>query len=285
MYLHDSFQLWRRLVRHDALGVHFDLGLRAFDARDRKRLIQNRIAVAILPEGGPHTLEYLALLWREHWIDGRHYEALDVARQIIERFPGDADGPLELAQMLIDLERPEEATAVLLEGVKQSPQDSDLWFELGLAAERANNEELRVRAFHEVWRLEHEDEPEEHLFLSEENFLKLVETILDTLPSHVREALGNVAIIVEDYPEEWLVSEGTADPRILGLFVGPPLHAEGSVESVSEGPSRIYLYRWNIERQCSSLEDVEREVHLTILHEIGHYLGLDEDELHKRGLS
>jgi len=285
VYLYDSFQLWRRLMRHDAVGVHFDLGLRAFEARDRKRVIQNRIALAMLPEAGPHSLEFLTLSWRESWLDGRHFEALDVGRQIVDRFPDDPDGYLELAQMLIDLDRPQDAAEVLQAGVQRSPHDADLWFELGLAGERAKDEELRVRAFHEVWKLEHEDEPEERLFLSEEAFLKAVESTLEDLPPRVREALGNVAVIIEDYPDEWVVTDGVADPRILGLFMGPPIHDEGSVGSVSEGPARIYLFRWNIERQCASHEDVEREIHITVLHEIGHYLGLDEDELHERGLS
>lgn len=285
MYLYDSYQLWRRLVRPEALGVHFDLGLRAFDAKDKKRLVQNRVAVAMLPEGGPHSLEHMALLWREHWLEDRHEDALAVGRQIVERFPEDVDGSLELAQMLIDVGRHAEAVELLSRAVEKAPGDADLWYELGLAAERSGDEEACVRAFHEVWKLEHDEEPKHRLFLAEEMFVKAVEDTLSRLPEPVQDALGNVAVIIEDYPEEWVVAEGIADPRLLGLFVGPAHHQAGSVESVPDGPARIYLFRWNIERQCRSIEEVEHEIGVTVLHEVGHYLGLDEEQLHLRGLS
>ncbi len=285
MYLYDSFQIWRRLVRPDALGVHFDLGLRAFDGRDLKRVTQNRIAIAMLPEAGVQSLEHLSLLWREHWLAGRQDEAVVVGRQLVERFPEDPDGSLELAQMLTDAGRPDEASVILLAGVEKHPGDSDLWFELGLAAERAENEALRLKAFQEVWRLEHDQEPQDRLFLSEEAFLRVVEETMEELPDHIRDAIGNVAVIIEDYPDRWVVDEGIADPRILGLFMGPDKPFEGSVEAVSDGPARVYLYRWNIERQCPTLEEVEREIRITVLHEIGHYLGLDEEDLEARGLS
>lgn len=285
MYLYDSFQIWRRLVRPDALAVHFDLGLRAFEARDLKRVTQNRIAVAMLPEAGVESLEYLSLLWREHWIAGRQAEAVAIGRKLVERFPEDPDGSLELAQMLTDAGRPDEASVILLAGVEKHPGDPDMWFELGLAAERAENETLRLKAFQEVWRLEHGEEPEQRLFLSEEAFLRAVELTMEELPDHIRDAIGNVAVIIEDYPDRWVVDEGIADPRLMGLFIGPDKAQEGAVETVSDGPSRIYLYRWNIERQCPTLEDVEREIRITVLHEIGHYLGLDEEDLEERGLS
>jgi len=285
VYLHDSFELWRRLARVDAIQVHFDLGLRAFDERDARRLKQNRVAVAMLPDGGVDSVEYLSLLWREHWIEGRQAEAIAVGRDLVRRFPEDPDASLELAQMLTDAGRPDEASVALLAGVERHPGDSDLWFELGLAAERAENEALRLRAFQEVWRLDHDEEPLERLFLTEDAFVQAVEKTLDGLPPHIREAIGNVAVIVEDYPARWVVDDGIADPRILGLFMGSDLATEGSVEAVHDGPARIYLYRWNIERACTTLEEVEREIHITVLHEIGHYLGLDEEELEARGLS
>ena len=285
MYLFDSFQLWRRLVRHEAVSVHFDLGLRAFETRDMRRVTQNRIALAMLPEAGPHSLEYLSLLWRERWLENKQDEALTIGRQLVERFPEDADAVLELAQMLTDAGRPDEASIVLMSGVEKNPGDADLWFELGLAAERAENEPLRLKSFQEVWRLEHDEEPDDRLFLSEEAFVRVVEETVEGLPDHVRDVIGNLAVIIEDYPERWVVDDGIADPRILGLFMGSDTSLEGSVEAVSDGPSRIYLYRWNIERQCPTLEDVEREIRITVLHEIGHYLGLDEEALEARGLS
>ena len=285
MYLHRSFQMWRRLARAHALDVHFDLGLRAFEDKDLERLKQNRTAIAMLPEGGMGALEYLALSWRLAWLEERTEDAVETARTVTRLFPEDADGWLELAQVLSDLGRAHEALDVLQEGVKTQAEDADLWFEMGLAAERIGKEGLRKKAFKEVWKLEHEHAPERRLFLSDEVLEKTVENTLTRLPPVAQRALKNVAIIIEDYPDEWVVSDDVADPRILGLFDGPPLPDELSVSSVIEGPARIYLFRWNIDRVCTSVEDAIEQVEITVLHEVGHYLGLDEEALDYRGLS
>lgn len=285
MYLHRSFQLWRRLARSHALDVHFDLGLRAFEERDLERLKQNRTAIALLPEGGMGSLEYLALGWRLAWLEERHEDAVETARAITKLYPEDPDGVLELSQILSDLGRAHDAYDVLKAGVDAQPDDPDLWFELGLVAERLGKEALRKKAWRRVWEIEHEQAPERQLLLPEEVFVKTVEHTIEKLPEMARRALDNVAIIVEDYPERWIVDDDVADPRILGLFDGPPLPDEHSTSAVIEGPARIYLFRWNIDRTCRSEAEAIEQVEITVLHEIGHYLGLDEEALEIRGLS
>lgn len=289
MYLHRSYQLWRRLARAQALEVHFDLGLRAFEEKQLERLKQNRTAIALLPEGGMGALEYLALTWRLAWLEERHEDALETARAIVKLFPDDPDGVLELAQILADMGRAHEALDVLDEGVRVQPDDPDLWYEMALAAERLGKEATRKKAFREVWRIEHARPPEPRpgmAGISDELFVKTVEDTIQKLPPVAKRALANVAIMVEDYPEEWVVADDDViDPRILGLFDGPPLPMENSVSAVIEGPARIYLFRWNIERTCHSAEEAIEQIEITVLHEIGHYLGLDEDALDFRGLS
>ncbi|MCC6625194.1 MAG: metallopeptidase family protein [Deltaproteobacteria bacterium] len=283
-HLVESYHLWRRMSLSKAVDVHFDLGLAAYDRRDLDALKKQRAAIAMLPEAGVDSLEHMALDWRTRWLEGREEEALAIARRVVELHPDDADSVLELAQILNDLDRGHEAVEVLRGAVERAPEDSDLWFELGYAAERLEQWELRQRAFYEVWRIEHDRPPRHRLFLPDQPFVDAVEATLEKLPAGVRSAIGNVAIMVEDYPDEWVVAEGIADPRILGLFDGPTHAGEGATASVHEGPARIYIYRWNIERQCASADEGEEQVEITVLHEIGHYLGLDEDALHARGL-
>lgn len=107
-------------------------------------------------------------------------------------------------------------------------------------------------------------------------FEKLVEQELAKLPRVFRERLTNVAIIVEDAPPR----EPERDGLLLGLFHGIP-RIEKSV-FFSAPPDRIFLYQKNIEAVCSSDEEVRRQVRATLLHEVGHYFGLSEQEL--RGL-
>lgn len=282
--MYRSKTLNRRLMRERALATHFHLGLSAYDHGDARNVARHRAAIGILPEAGPDSLEFMALDWRAKWLDDRQDEALAVAEEIARRFPDDPDGVLELGHILVDLDRPDEALEVLLRGTATHGGDADLWYELGLVAEQLDNDELRRRAFREVWQLEHDVEPSHRLFLTEDRFIEVVEDTLERLPPIARNALGNVAIIVEDYPDAWIVEEDVADPRVLGLFDGPDRAMEHSVEAVIEGPARISLFRWNIERTCASVEEAEEQVAITVLHEVGHYLGLDEEALHFMGL-
>ena len=106
-------------------------------------------------------------------------------------------------------------------------------------------------------------------------FEALVAQALDGLPKAFREKLTNVAILVEDRP-----SQEPDGGLLLGLFHGIP-RTEKSV-FFSSPPDRIFLYQRNIEAVCASDAEVRREIRETLLHEVGHYFGLREDEL--RGL-
>ena len=104
-------------------------------------------------------------------------------------------------------------------------------------------------------------------------FEAIVAQALRGLPKAFREKLTNVAIIVEDLPPEQSERRGL----LLGLFHGIP-RTEKSV-FFSSPPDRIFLYQRNIEAVCSNEAEVRRQIRATLLHEVGHYFGLSEDEL------
>jgi predicted Zn-dependent protease with MMP-like domain len=104
-------------------------------------------------------------------------------------------------------------------------------------------------------------------------FEAIVAQALRGLPKAFRERLTNVAIIVEDLPPEQAERRGL----LLGLFHGIP-RTEKSV-FFSSPPDRIFLYQRNIEAVCSNEAEVRRQIRATLLHEVGHYFGLSEDEL------
>jgi predicted Zn-dependent protease with MMP-like domain len=98
------------------------------------------------------------------------------------------------------------------------------------------------------------------------------------LPPDIREAAKTVPVRLEDAPSPELLAEGF-EADILGLFSGAP---HGSAEA---GPPQIYLYMANLWDFAGEEESAFREeVRLTYLHELGHYLGWDEDQLSARGL-
>ncbi len=115
--------------------------------------------------------------------------------------------------------------------------------------------------------------------MDRKRFQKLVEQALARLPERFRKKLTNVAITVEDSPaREHRVAAG--EGLLLGLFHGVPL-TEKSVFQATP-PDRILLYQKNIEAVCATDEEVCRQVRDTLLHEVGHYFGLNEDELADR---
>jgi predicted Zn-dependent protease with MMP-like domain len=110
-------------------------------------------------------------------------------------------------------------------------------------------------------------------------FTQLVDEALARLPRVFKDKLENVAIIVEDYPEKELQLEFSG--LLLGLFRGVPRTQQSFFWSAP--PSQIFLYQKNIEAICSSESEITKQIQKTLEHEIGHYFGLSERDLRRRG--
>jgi predicted Zn-dependent protease with MMP-like domain len=100
-------------------------------------------------------------------------------------------------------------------------------------------------------------------------FEEHVRNALDSLPPRIAAALENVAIVVRD--------EHPDDPDLFGLYEGTPLPERGDMAGTL--PDRITIYRRPLEEEFSDPVELEREIRVTVLHELGHYFGLDEDRL------
>jgi predicted Zn-dependent protease with MMP-like domain len=111
------------------------------------------------------------------------------------------------------------------------------------------------------------------------HFTQLVDEALARLPKVFKDKLENLAVIVEDYPDEEV--QKTFSGTLLGMFHGVPRTQQSF--SWAAPPSQIYLYQKNIEAICRNDEDVAREIQKTLEHEIGHYFGLSERDLRRRG--
>lgn len=120
--------------------------------------------------------------------------------------------------------------------------------------------------------------------ISEEHFAKLVEKALQEIPPGFRPYLEDIAIDIEPMPSKRDLEEtGIEDPgELMGMYHGTPL-TERSVESDLRLPDRISIYQRNIEAACETADEIIEEIHTTVLHEIGHHFGLDEDDLFEVG--
>lgn len=120
--------------------------------------------------------------------------------------------------------------------------------------------------------------------LRREEFQMVMREALDDLPEMFRKALDNVAVVVEDWPPEWLLDElGIPDDDTLyGFYHGVPL-PERSVSSYGNLPDKISVYRGPLEEDFPDRTELRLQIRLTLLHEIGHYFGMDEAELDRLG--
>lgn len=115
-------------------------------------------------------------------------------------------------------------------------------------------------------------------------FEALVERALDRIPEVFRKALENVQIIVEDWPDPNLMGEISGDPddALYGLFTGRPI-TERHFDDWGEPPALIHIWRGPLEADFPDRAELEHEVEVTLVHEIGHYMGFDEDVLREYG--
>ncbi|NOT32809.1 MAG: hypothetical protein HOP12_01430 [Candidatus Eisenbacteria bacterium] len=124
------------------------------------------------------------------------------------------------------------------------------------------------------------------LEVADARFDELVEACVKELPERVRRELDHVPVLVEPLPSrEILTAESpTLAPDILGLFVGRHLLDRSGADPPGT-PGTIHLFRKNLLRSCRDEEELAREIRVTVQHEVGHLLGLDEDDLEEWGLA
>ncbi len=114
-------------------------------------------------------------------------------------------------------------------------------------------------------------------------FERLVQRALDDLPDDILAMLDNVDVVIEDEPENSLRADGLPpDEELFGLYQGVPRTERDAGYSMVL-PDKITLYRGPLERSCRSRADLAREVRVTVVHELGHHFGLDEDRLEELG--
>jgi predicted Zn-dependent protease with MMP-like domain len=119
------------------------------------------------------------------------------------------------------------------------------------------------------------------LYLSESEFEALVRAALDGLPEPYAGLVENVAVVVEEKAPREVLDDLEIDNEndLLGLYHGTSLDKESFFQAGGNLPARISIYRKPILRICRTREEVVQEVRDTVVHEIGHHFGLDDDEM------
>ena len=117
--------------------------------------------------------------------------------------------------------------------------------------------------------------------LDPEEFERLVQDALATLPRRYRRRLQNVAVIVEDEPPSDVLEELglQTEDDLLGLYSGTPISQESFFDVGAQLPARISIYRGPILRLCQTRAEVVEQIRETVMHELGHHLGLADEDM------
>lgn len=110
--------------------------------------------------------------------------------------------------------------------------------------------------------------------VSPEEFEKIVSDCLDELPVEMMEPLDNIIFLIEERPED--------GSETLGVYEGFSLSERG-MYGFAEEPDRIILFRENLVDRSDDLDDLKHEIYVTLVHEIAHFLGFDEEKVHELG--
>ena len=111
--------------------------------------------------------------------------------------------------------------------------------------------------------------------VSAADFEGLVAQALDLIPAELAAVFDNVVVVVADDPP-------ADDPQLLGLYTGIPL-TERDSSYAGALPDQITIFRLPTLEMCDSIEEVIDEVRITVVHEIAHHFGIDDERLHELG--
>ncbi|GAA2017071.1 metallopeptidase family protein [Pseudokineococcus marinus] len=130
------------------------------------------------------------------------------------------------------------------------------------------------------------------LEMGDEEFEAAVGDGLDRIPEELAAAMSNVVVLVADEPDEEQLAEAraagdldTGDPAatLLGLYEGTPLTERDGWWDAGSLPDRITVFKGPLLRLCDDVEDLVEEVAVTVVHEVAHHFGIDDERLHELG--
>jgi predicted Zn-dependent protease with MMP-like domain len=196
--------------------------------------------------------------------------------------PDNAEALLERAMTLFELGRFDIAKTSFASLVRDF-DDPTAHHYLGLIAERKGDEFEARRHFAHAQRLDPEAYPAP-IELSVAAFDAAVKQAVDGLPAHAKPHLSNVVISTLPFPPDDSLDGHQVTPSVLGLFEGTPIDERLATDAGHHQTARITLFQNNLQRVVRTHDELLEEIRITVLHEVGHLLGLDEEELSERGL-
>jgi predicted Zn-dependent protease with MMP-like domain len=186
-------------------------------------------------------------------------------------------------QILFELGRFVDARKQLERAAALDPESAHAVYHLGLVLERLEAEEEAERALAQANALDPDHYPLP-VVVDDVSFEQAAHEALVNLPRSIREYAERVPLLIEDFPSEEFLGDENVSPQILGIFIGVPRTQAGVTDQPGD-LDRIVLFKKNLEKVCRDRDELVEQIQITVKHEIGHYLGLDEEDLERLGLA
>lgn len=211
---------------------------------------------------------------------GRLKEAVGAYTRAIDLSPDWTAGVARRASLLIEMGQVDEARADVDAVLATEPELAEAQFNRAILAEIDGNEVDAARAYRTAETLD----PERYYLpvrVSNERFVEAAREALDELPARLRGWLDGVPVVARDMPERdaeghW---ESGSNPLLFAYVSGPEIPDDEGVDPWSFRPEAVVLFKKNLERVCGSVDDLVRELTVTIFHEALFYLGVPEDDV------
>jgi Flp pilus assembly protein TadD/predicted Zn-dependent protease with MMP-like domain len=216
---------------------------------------------------------------------GRSDEALSRVSAALRIAPGRGDALHEKGVALFDLSRFAEARTVLQKALGIQPDDAFTHQMLGLTLEQLGDAKAADIELARALELA-PNELSRPILIAVPEFQKEVDAVVATLSPERKARVRAIKIEIADLPDPIDLAAVTPPfpPTILGLYRGPVGHAAELPQPPGDEPVSIVLYRKNLARAVKSRTELSEQIRDTLLHEIGHLEGLDEDDLRRRGM-
>ncbi len=186
-------------------------------------------------------------------------------------------------QILFELARFEDAKRALDLATALDPEAGHAAYHQALVLERLGADEEAAGCFERANALEPDRYPLP-VEVDERLFRQAAGEALENLPRSIREYVQDVPVLVEDFPSDVLLGHESVSPQILGIYLGVP-RTEAALTEQPEDLTRVILFKRNLEKICRDQEDLIEQIQVTVRHEIGHHLGLSEEDLERLGLA
>jgi len=217
---------------------------------------------------------------------GEDEAGISSLRTAIELDNDHVDAWAALGRALFDAAEWEDARAALNAALRLDPHHPDAHYSRACLRERRGDHDGALRDYHAA----HAEAPDTYPLpvpLDDATISAVADEVIGQLHPSLQKYLDSVAILVDEVPPAEIL--GDFDPparpaELLGSFNGHSLPERSGFAPWSTLPATIVLYRRNLSRIASDHEELVEQLRITLLHEIGHFLGLEEDDLAARGL-